>query len=255
MAEQFWRLAGGPPPFPRDVASAAAWVLPLLVSELPGLTVARVGAWLTARGVPVPGLPDRPLRACLVARAGGGVILLDAFDTPDERRYSAAHEVAHFLRDHLEARERAARSLGEAALEVFDGRRPATADERVDALLAGARLRPVTHLLGRDTAGCSASAATAEAEAAADRLALELLAPRDEAERRLDACRGRLPEAAAQFARDFGLPAAVAEAYARRLTVRRDAARPLRERLGLPARAEKSENRRRTSDVRPERHI
>ncbi len=258
-AERFWRLTGGPTAFPRDIASAAAWALPVHFVELPGLTVAGVGVWLRARGVPVPDLPDRPLRACLVARAGGGVILIDADDPADERRYSAAHEIGHFLRDHLGVRERTGQALGNAALDVLDGLRPATTEERLNALFAETRLSPLTHLLGRvETGDCRSFAADA-AEQAADRLALELLAPRAEAERRLTSIPGRvrgdtLDEATTVLAHDFGLPIPVARSYARRLLARRDAARPLRERLGFPAAAEKIESRCRTPDVPPEHH-
>lgn len=52
-------------------------------------------------------------------------VLLDDADTPAEQRFSLAHEVAHFLLDYLQPREATRRKLGETALEVVDGLRPA----------------------------------------------------------------------------------------------------------------------------------
>jgi hypothetical protein len=257
LADWFWRQAGGPTPFPRDIGVTAAWILPLFFVELPGLTVAAVGSWLRQRGIFVPDLPTRPLRACLVARSGGGVVILDANDPADERRYSAAHEVSHFLRDHLAVREQACRAMGTAVLDVIDGLRQPTADERIAALFADLRLRPLTHLLDRDRSGNCLSGTATEAEAAADWLALELLAPRAEAERRLAPLRGGIngstwDTAADRLVRDFGLPVQVARRYASHLFCHREARRPLREWLGLAGRTANSENRCRTSCVPPE---
>lgn len=178
LAAGFWAAAGDPPPFPRDLRGAIALGLPLAVVDLPGLTVTGVRNWLGRRVIALPlAEPDRPLRACLVASGGHGFAFLDAADPPAERRFSLAHELAHFLRDYRHPRQTAARRLGPAVLDVLDGRRPPTPDERVRAVLRHVWAGPFTHLLARDDGGRPLAPAEQEAEDAADRLAFELLAP------------------------------------------------------------------------------
>lgn len=237
LADWFWRRAGGGREFPRDILAAAAWALPLCLIELPGLTIASVGEWLRQHAIPVPDLPMRPLQACLVARGGEGVLLLDATDTEDERRFSAAHEIGHFLRDHILPRERIRCRLGPGALTVLDGKRAASPDERLDALLAGTLLQPWTHLLDRDANGGIRAGSVAASERSADGLAIELLAPLAEVERRFrevlvrntSATRSPLVE---RLAADFGLPMPIARSYAGWMLRRQDSTRPLGHWLG-----------------------
>ncbi|MBI4497316.1 MAG: hypothetical protein HY689_05400 [Chloroflexi bacterium] len=220
IAQEFWAAAGGPEPFPRRLEGAVLWALPLMVAKLPRLWVRDAEAWLRARGLPFcAGGPDRPLHGCLVAYGGSGCVLLDGTDPADEQRFSLAHEVAHFLLDYQEPRRRAVQRLGRSLLEVFDGRRPPTATERIDAILCQAPMGAHTHLMERRPDGVLGCGPVADAEAQADRLALELLAPDAEVERRV-ALSGR-PVAFAAGRRhlvaalttDFGLPQAVAASY------------------------------------------
>jgi hypothetical protein len=153
--------------------------------------------------------PDRPLRACLVAWFGEGFAFLDSRDDPTEKAFSLAHELAHFLRDYLHPREVAAKRLGKAALEVLDGKRPASPDERLHAVLRNFRLGPFTHLLKRDDSGRSLTPVEWEAEIAADRLAFELLAPADDVREAADRC-----ELTKRLVQVFGLPPLAAERYA-----------------------------------------
>jgi hypothetical protein len=203
LAERFWRSAGPPPPFPRDLGFAAS-VFGLVVVSLPGLTVAGVRRQLGRFGHPTPDVPDRPLRACLSAHRGRGVVFLDAADPPAERRFSLAHEVAHFLRD-VDAPRRRAAAVG--AVAVLDGATP-TLDQRLTAVLRGVELRPHLHLLGRDDAGRPQGDDERRAEAAADRLGAELLAPADLfLDDPAEVIRGRLVA-------EFGFPPAAAAGYA-----------------------------------------
>jgi hypothetical protein len=225
-AAAFWRAAGPPPPFPRDLQTPVTWALPLLVQPLPGLRVDGVRAWLEQAAIPVgvPG-PDRPLHACLVACRGRGAVLLDAEDPENQRRFSLAHEVAHFLVDYLAPRRRVLHRLGPEAAEVLDGHRPPTLDEQVGALLTGITLGVHTHLLHRSHDGSIGCGQVIAAESRADRLALELLAPaaavRIVLERRgpLRQGRGRPDEQADETAgllmETFGLPATAAAPYGR----------------------------------------
>jgi len=213
LAGRFWAAAGPPPPFPRDLAGPATVALMLRVAALPALSLDGVRGWLARVGIPVPvGEPDRPLRGCLVGWASAGVVFLDVDDPAAERRFTLAHEVAHFLRDYDAVRRAAARRLGPDILAVLDGRRPATPGERVRGVLRDIPVAAHVHLLRRDDAGRPRSAAEQAAEAAADRLAFELLAPADV----LPAGDGPGP-LTARLEGAFGLPPAAAAAYARLL--------------------------------------
>jgi hypothetical protein len=178
LAARFWAAAGDPPAFPRDLTRAAMAALRVRVLDLPALRLGGVRDWLARCRVPCPlDEADRPLRACLFTWAGVGFVFLDRDDPPDERRFSLAHEVAHFLRDYDAPRRLAAAKLGAGVLDVLDGRRPPTPEERIHAVLRRVPVGPHAHLLRRDADGEARSPAERAAEDAADRLAFELLAP------------------------------------------------------------------------------
>ena len=92
---------------------------------------------------------------------------------------------------------------------MLDGHRPPTAAERVDAVLRTLAVGPFAHLLRRDESGRPLSAVEREAEAAADRLAYELLAPADAVGEMAD--RIALVE---RLIHSFGLPPEPAARYA-----------------------------------------
>ena len=254
LAEQvsgFWEAAGGPTPFPRDLEEPALWALPLTVDRVEGLRVSTSQAWLRDRAIPVQlSEPDRALRACLVAYAGRGLVLVERDDPDDERRFSLAHEVGHFLVDYLAPRRRVLERLGPRLAEVLDGRRPATLEERVDALLGDVPLGVHAHLLRRSPDGAIGCGEVLAAEARADRLALELLAPAatvraalerrvppSSAEARAAGGRARAEERAAEAAEllveRFGLPWTVAASYGRWLAWRWSGEPSVREWLGM----------------------
>ena len=224
LTARFWAAAGPPLAFPRDLDWPAA-VYGLNVVARPVLTVAAVRDYLHRLGQPLGDVPDRRLHACLFARCGQGFIFLDASDNEAERRFSLAHELAHFLRDADAPRRAVTAALGLDATTVLDGR-PPTVDERLAAILRGVPLTAHVHLMHRDDTGRPLTPAERESEDAADRLAGELLAPAalfvgqpaDDIERRLVA--------------EFGLPAGAAAGYARTLCppAWRD---PLLDRLGI----------------------
>ena len=180
LAERFWDHPGEPPPFPRDLRPVLTWRFPFLVRELKRLRVATLRDALEEMGIRcIADEPDRALRACLVAQCGRGIAFVDADDPEDERRFSLAHEVAHFLNDHWHPRQNAIRVLGPAAAEVFDGLRPPTVDERLCSVLRDVPLGFHVHLMARDGDGRFASPEVRASEQNADRLAFELLAPAD----------------------------------------------------------------------------
>jgi len=147
---------------------------------LPELGVWAAREWLKKCGIvcELQG-KDRLLRACLVARSGHGIAIIDGDQGDDELRFSLAHELAHFLKDYWILRQQICKRLGPSALEVLDGERTPTTDERLHALLRGVPLGFHVHLMERNNDGIVTSASTGEAEENADRLAYELLAPAD----------------------------------------------------------------------------
>jgi hypothetical protein len=172
--------------------------------------------WLRCCGVvyEFPGC-DRRLRACLVACKGHGIALVDGQDHEDEQRFSIAHELAHFLRDCWSVRENLRKRLGPAAVEVLDGARAPTTQERLHALLRDVPLGLQLHLLDRDGDGNPLTTAAEHAETDADRLAYELLAP---AEHVMEGGAPGDRHAFAQRLRNvYGLPDVQATRYARLL--------------------------------------
>jgi IrrE N-terminal-like domain len=178
LAQVFWARAKYPEPFPRDLRPSIKKAVPLSVVMLPRLSVNETLDWLRKSGV-VCDLPgkDRPLRACLAARGGLGIALVNGSDEATEQRFSIAHELAHFLRDYWGVRRRIVKRLGAGALAAHDGERPATTQERLQALLRKVPLGFHLHLMERDDAGNPLTASIAQSEDDADRLAYELLAP------------------------------------------------------------------------------
>ena len=211
------------PPFPRDMEAVAAdALLPVFFKMLPDLSTEQVEAWISRRHGTFQFLcPNRDLRGCIVALRGKAVIFTDANDSPEERRLTQAHEVAHFLLDYKQPRERALTALGTTILPVLDGDREPTPTERVHAALSGIPLGAYHDFMERDDSGQMFQAAVQAAEARADQLALHILAP-------LAAVTARLPGAPVETERaafgheavrllcgTFGLPAWAARDYGR----------------------------------------
>lgn len=218
-ARDFWLLVGSEPPYPRDLEEAVVWALPLDVRKVARLKVSDVEAVARKVGLPYRfGGGDRRLCGCLLAYNSSGVIFLDTADTQDERRFTLAHELAHFLLDYQAPRERALTALGEGIRPVLDGLRPATVEERIHAVMSDAPLGVLSHLMERPSGGMPSSAALS-VESRADRMALELLAPTasvsKEAHRLRDLTYNeRLSRLRHTLEGKYGLPTATAGWYA-----------------------------------------
>jgi hypothetical protein len=198
-----------------------------------------VRRWLARRGrLLETAAPDRRLRACLVAQAGRGFLFVDQDDPEDERRFSLAHEVAHFICDYLAPREQALAVLGESVRAALDGARAPRPEERLSGLLAGLEVGTYRHLMERSLSGDVLRMEVLDSEDGADRIAIELLAPRSAVHARLRARRIAWSEAAAHravrdvLAGEFGLPGLVADRYAAVLVTEGRDARSFREWLG-----------------------
>ena len=218
IVDQFWRDAtGAPPGYPRDLRDAVAWALPVVPVELPGLSISAINRWLADRRSQLRlDIPDRSLRAGIVVYEANGVLFIDQCDADDEQRFSLAHEIAHYLIEYAVPRQRARSRLGDQIVPVLDGRRLASADERIGALLGGVTLGPLLHLMERTPDGHPTGSVVSAAERHADALAFELLAP-------LADVRAAIPEGAwwpeiqAALRVTFGLPVSAAGVYARML--------------------------------------
>jgi hypothetical protein len=243
LASEFWQLAGGPEPFPRRLRGPILRApFDLTFKGFPVLSTGVIEHYLNGLEIPWKGEgAARPLRACLVAWKGTGFIFLDESDAPEEQVFSLAHELAHFLRDYWQPRERAIAALGSAIVEVLDGRRPAHPSERLHALLRAVPIGFHTHLMAREE-GMTTEVASVEWQA--DRLAFELLAPEEEVRAR-HASRAEASQVMRQLSAEFGLPREMAAVYGAMLfpAARRD---PVVERVKIARQA------RRTSDPGPE---
>lgn len=213
IADQFWARTGGRPAGTSvDLFSAFhrqdVWV----IEQIAALSIARLDAWLSRRGIPVTiGDDDRRLHGCALAFQGAGMLFLDRDDTLVEQRFTLAHELAHLLLDYYGPRQRNVGLIGARAAVIFDGAAEATTGERLAAALSGEDLTPFIHLMTRDR-DVQPSVEVSVRERRADRLACELLAPMEEVGNRL------WPgwtndEAIALLVNDYGLPDDAAEDY------------------------------------------
>jgi IrrE N-terminal-like domain len=220
LARSFWAEAGLVEPFPRELRRAVARALPVSLVLLPRLRLDGVRAWLHDNGIACRcGEEDRPLRACLVAVYGHGVIFLDGADAADEQRFSLAHEVGHFLRHYRQPRQLACRRLGKQMEAVLDGQRPPTVQERVHSLLKNVPLGLHLHLMQRGPRREVQSATVMRAEEEADRMAYELLAPAVDVLAQTGTARGDAGQArlVEMLQTVFGLPQQQAVDYGRLL--------------------------------------
>lgn len=238
-AERFWLDAGSPVSLPRNIERAAICALPLGIVLLPRLRLSDLVSWMERRALQCPFLgSERLLRGCLIAYGGQGLIIINGQDPEDEKRFTVAHEVAHFILDYLDIRKRVADSLGVSALEVLDGRRLPTFEERANAVLSSATIGVHTHLMDRTQDGDIFQGTVLKAENDADLLALELLAPAKEVWARLpvktrSSFRELMEYATRILKEEFGLPNTVAKPYAYQLVDSLTGGPSIREWLGL----------------------
>jgi hypothetical protein len=217
MAEDFWERAGIRLTFPRNLERVILLTSPVFIVWIPNLRPSSGRGWLWQRGMRLPlAVQDRPLSGCIVAYRGRAGIFLEERLADEEARVVLAHEFAHYLADYELPRARAARRLGPEVLAALDGERPPTDAEGLAATLTGVSLKVHTHYMDRDF-DPGRLATTDRVEQAANELACELLAPRQEVLARTTG----LPETPAAWsellAGVFGLPLPWANAYAVRM--------------------------------------
>lgn len=218
LLDWFWQSCGETETFPRQLERAVALALPVALVKLPRLHLLSVEDWLRRRGIPFRfHCESRAVRGCLLAFRGKGWIFLDGSDPDDERRFTLAHEIAHFLLDYWQPRRRAIERFGNGIVHVLDGTRPPQVSERVYALLAGIPIGMQVKLMERGVA----SGEVWKIEDRADKMALALLAPPEQVLARVELdttdFRLRLDKTTRIMMEAFGLSRSVAPLYARAL--------------------------------------
>lgn len=204
VAESFWSGAGGREKYgtPVRLDRAVMHTLPIAIHYVPALTSADIGSILNRIGASIPiDSASRPLRGCLIADAGVGLMLVDSEDSEDEQRLTIAHETAHFLLHYRALRDAALNGLGHHLIAVLDRTRSPTPAELLSSALRNLPLVPFRHAMARNGTRPRGFVATMEAEA--DDLAIELLAP-------WRLVRTLSNPDANTIATQFGLPATVA---------------------------------------------
>ncbi|MDN5211617.1 ImmA/IrrE family metallo-endopeptidase [Fulvivirgaceae bacterium BMA12] len=239
-AKNFWTKAGGTNTWPCDIEGAVLLGLPVIIVQLSRLSVDQIQVWLTQKNIYLDlGVANRLLHGMLVTHKDFGIIFMDGSDDMRDRRFTIAHEVAHFLLNYMLPRQRALKKLGPQFKEVLDGLREPTIVERVEGILLKTVTNPRTYLLERDGEGGFRSQFNWQSENNADALAVEILAPYRKvcadmpaASRSLSYLEAKMK--AAQILHDkYLLPASIAEEYSGRIAYLTGGGTTLVDRFGL----------------------
>jgi hypothetical protein len=215
---RFWSRCEKPKGYPRELGALVPITLPLAVATISPLTLFSIEQWLSRRGAAFSfGCRSRFVRGCLVAASGSGIIFVDTSDPEDERRFTIAHEAAHFL-DYLLARESAVARFGQQITEVLDGKRAPRPFERFGAIISHTSIRFFTDLMERDDLDVQEKDGVWEVEDRADQIALALLAPSEDVLASTSPLAELFAERCQQIKKTlrstFGLPASIAAGYA-----------------------------------------
>ena len=187
IANTFWGNKSQQRSFPRNIEQAILWNFPVAIINLPRLGLSSIKRWLETRDISMPFAgKDRRIRACLLARCGHGLIFLDGTDPDDERRFSLAHEIAHYILDYHIKRQKIIKHFGNIIIDVLDGKREATIEERLNGIFSGITVGPFMHLMDRNEQGYVSNQYILNSEATTELFALELTAPRKVLEHYLD---------------------------------------------------------------------
>src|SRR5574337_554003 len=212
--DRFWGDDEPSRKFPRDLNLSILLNLPVAIIEMEDLTGGVINEWFEHDNLPeLIRIADVPLRGCVTAYAGVGLLFIERTDDLRQRRVTLAHEASHFVLDYLLPRDDVASRRPEL-LDVLDGQRSLTSAEQFDSLLADVTIGFHTHLLERDPRGGHLFSTTSGVEDRAERMALELLAPLHLVLRASTTTTDALPWLLADR---FGLPTDIAGRYARHI--------------------------------------
>ncbi len=224
IAEAFWKQSGGITCWPCDLERAVALLLPLDIVILSNLTIKKMEEWFHQRHTyyQFPAKRTR-LHGCLLVYRGVGFVFIDGSDSKEERLFTLAHEVSHFIVEYVQPRLKACELLGDEIIGVLDGIRPPSIEERIESILRAINITPHIHLLEHEDTGAFARSSIWQAEDRADELALELVAPVEVVLGELKATSESMSYfecchvVADVLMQKFGLPGVVAKTYARQL--------------------------------------
>lgn len=160
------------------LTNATAQVDRLLVKYIRNLTRRGIEAWLNRSQIKVHlPMPDQALYGFLYVQNEMVIIFLEADADPKERKFTLAHELAHYLLEYVWPQQQAIRVLGQGAASLFSKRRLPDLKERVWGTLHDLPLYPRKDLLSNKQMDAAGRLALAAAENNADMLAFELMAP------------------------------------------------------------------------------
>jgi len=197
--------------------------LEVYVEEVDSLTMVAAASRIKGVGIRIPeGVSERRIHGCLAVGRKGAAILVEKNDHEAQKRFTIAHECAHFILEVRMNQERATIRLGHDFSSVLHGLREPTPNEQIDARLHNVSSDALVHFMDRTAAGGYGCARIHEAECLADDLAVEILAPRAELVERLTSVgptgfSESLSAVRWIAERRFGLPEPIAERYANRV--------------------------------------
>jgi hypothetical protein len=216
IVDSFWKLVGEQEAFPRTLERSISLALPIALVKLPCLDLRSIENWLLRRNVQyLFDCENRTVRGCLVAFGGKGIVFVDGTDSLNELRFTVAHETAHFLIDYWQPRNKSSRKYGPSILEVFDGLREPSIDERVYSIINGTPIGLFTDMMERKSQ--NELNETWQVENQADKVALALLAPPEAVYKVVDSSRRsfteRKQDIESALISTFGLTESVASSY------------------------------------------
>jgi hypothetical protein len=239
VAREFWSATGlnNEPPF--DIAGAVSLLFPIDIVQLSELSTAKIDRWFSARNINIQThVQDRCLHGFVVFSRGVGFMFIDGTDDEQERRYTIAHEISHFLLDYKIPRDKIIKKLGSGVEEALDGLREPSATEMVEGIIKRVAVKPFTHLLEKEGDGSFENLQIYHAENNADTLALELLAPASRV--KAETLKGKRKFSYAEFCnacnellvQHYRLPAKIALDYAKVLAYRATGGPSIMNKLG-----------------------
>lgn len=239
-AKGFWKRAGGNGVWPCDIERAVQLALPVMIVQLSPLSINKIQQWLIEKGYEINiGIANRLLHGLLTTHIGAGIIFINGTDNIRDRRFTLAHEVAHFLLDYLLPREKVIQKFGESIISVLDGLREPTTEERIRGILQGVNPQPNTHLLEKEGKGGFDNYYNWTAENNADALAVEILAPVNQVCRELLSTHpgldyaGYKNQATELLFEKYLLPKGIAKLYSGKLSYAITGGTSIVQRLGL----------------------
>lgn len=167
-------------PYSLDLAKDLVDSLGIWVENLEHLSFPIVQEWHRKKDFCFDGdYHDREIHGFLKVAGGAAVIFINASDSYAQRRFTLAHELAHFLIEQKWVSEWIRGSLGGAIEDKWSRGSDLDTEDRLLGVLKGIPLKSQEHLLDSTGESVLKRERISLAEWHADLLAFELLAPMD----------------------------------------------------------------------------